>query len=77
MIKSYKRDIFDVLDLLRQRDPAWKHVKMLPKFKDLYGCWKDTELRHKEHTRYFYSVSWKRGWLPESDWNRFRDYALQ
>ncbi len=77
MIQDKKRDIFEVLELLAQRDPAWKRVKMLPKFKALYDGWRATELRHKEHTRFFYSVSWKRGWLPITDWNRFRDYALQ
>ncbi|MBQ3776502.1 MAG: hypothetical protein II835_00145 [Fibrobacter sp.] len=77
MIKSYKRDIFDVLDLLRQRDPAWKHAKMLPKFKVLYQGWRVYEMRHKIHSHYFYTSSWKRTWLPASDWNRFRDYAMQ
>ena len=72
-----KQDIAEVLELLSQRDPKWKHVKMLPKFKVLYQGWRAVELRHKVHTHYFYTSSWKRGWLPARDWKRFRNYAMQ
>ena len=76
MKKEKKRDITDVLELLGRRDPAWKHAKMLPKFKVLYQCWRATELRHKIRTHFFYTESWKRKWLPMDDWRRFRDYAM-
>ena len=77
MRKDNKRDIYDVLDLLGQRDPVWKHVKMLPKFKVLYQGWAVSEVRNNKHTRQFYTIAWKRGWLPINDWIRFRIYALQ
>lgn len=32
--------IVSALNHLQERDPAWKHVKMLPKFKVLYNGWK-------------------------------------
>lgn len=68
--------IHSVIDQLAERDPEWKHARMLPKFKTLWSGWRQKELRHKKHTEGFYTLSWKRGWLPEADFRRWRDYAL-
>ena len=77
MKKDKKILIVSVLNHLQERDPYWRLDKMLPKFKVLYQGWRAVELRHKVHTHYFYTSSWKRGWLPASDWMRFRNYAMQ
>ena len=77
MKKENKLDILSVYDELCQRDPAWKHPKMLPKFKTLFLCWRVSELRRKVHTHIFYTLSWQRGWMPVADGMRFRKYALQ
>ena len=77
MIQDKKILIVSALNHLQQRDPVWKHDKMLPKFKALYDGWRATELRHKIHSKPFYTISWKRGWLPLEDWKRFRNYAMQ
>ena len=69
--------IHSVLTALQQRDPEWKHKKMLPQFKVLYLGWRQAELRAKRHSGYFYTISWRRGWLPQTDFVRFRDYAMQ
>ena len=69
--------IHSVLSALRQRDPEWKHIKMLPQFKVLYLGWRQAELRAHRHSGYFYTISWRRGWLPQTDFVRFRDYAMQ
>ena len=77
-MKSEKKVmIHSVLNTLQLRDPAWKHPKMLPKFKVLYDGWRQKELRAKIHSGFFYSNAWRRGWLPQADFVRFRDYALQ
>ena len=34
--------IVSALNHLQERDPDWKHAKMLPKFKVLYNGWKAT-----------------------------------
>ena len=72
-----KKDITEVLNLLAERDPVWKHPKMLPKFKVLYLGWRVKELRHQVRSKLFYTLSWQRKWLPIEDWRRFRDYAMQ
>ena len=77
MRNDNKIQIDSVYQELCKRDPAWRHPKMLPKFKVLYDGWRTVELRHKIHTEAFYSYSWKRGWLPLADGTRFRKYALQ
>ena len=77
MKKELKKDITEVLELLAQRDPAWAHPKMLPKFKFLYQGWRQKEIKHNVHSHLFYTKSWQRKWLPIDDWRRFRDYAMQ
>lgn len=77
MKAELKKDITAVLDLLAERDPAWAHAKMVPKFKHLYGGWVAQQIRHNIRTRDFYSRSWMRNWLPIDDWRQFRDYAMQ
>ena len=72
-----KKNITEVIDLLAERDPAWKHPKMLPMFKVLYQGWRVKELRHHVRSALFYTVAWQRNWLPIEDWRRFRDYAMQ
>ena len=77
-MKEEKKIMIDsVLDLLQERDPTWEHVKMLPKFKALYDGWRQKELRAKIHSGFFYSKAWQRGWLPQADFVRFRDYVME
>ena len=77
----YKRKetfpIFSVYDELCQRDPDWRHVKMLPRFKTLYDGWRTTELRHKLHTGAFYTLHWRSKTLGNPEFERFRAYVLQ
>ena len=75
MKKEKKVLIQSVINQLAERDPDWDLARMWPKFKVLYNCWRQKELRHKKHTGYFYTESWKRGWLPQADFIRWRDYA--
>lgn len=77
MKSELKKDITAVLELLAERDPAWKHHKMVPKFRYLYQGWRVREMKRNVHSHLFYTNSWKRNWLPIDDWRRFRDYALQ
>ena len=77
MKKEKKVMITSVLNALQERDPEWKHAKMCGPFKTLYQGWRQAELRAKRHTGFFYTKSWQRGWLPQADFIRFRDYALQ
>lgn len=77
MKNELKKDIPAVLEMLQARDPAWKHVKMLPKFKELYQAWAYRQVRHGKRNKQFYSVSWRRKWLPIDDFRAFRDYAMQ
>ena len=77
MKKEKKVLIISVLNHLQERDPAWKHVGMLPKFKVLYDGWRQKELRAKIHSGFFYSKAWQRGWLPQADFVRFRDYVME
>ena len=69
--------IVSALNHLQERDPAWKHPKMFKKFKFLYDGWAVSEVRNNKRTRAFYTISWKRGWLPVEEWKRFREYAMQ
>ena len=77
MKKENKVLICSVLNLLVERDPEWRSVGMAHKFKVLYDGWRQQELRAKTHSGYFYTLSWRRGWLPIADFNRFRAYAMQ
>lgn len=77
MNEKNKIPIIAVYNELCARDPNWRGPKMLAKFKVLYDGWRTVELRHKIHTGFFYTNSWKRGWLPIADGARFREYALQ
>ena len=77
-MKSEKKVmIYSVLTLLQERDPDWKHPKMLRQFKFLYQGWRQKELRAKVHAASFYTLSWRRGWLPQADFVRFRDYVME
>ena len=75
MKKENKRPIYTVMGLLIIRDPWWKDNRV--KFKELYYSWRETDLRHKHRNPQFYTKCWKRGWMPEADFNRFREYAMQ
>ena len=77
MKKEKKILICSVLNQLAQRDPEWKKAKMVPKFKILWYRWRQIELQQKRHSAPFYSTSWKRGWLPKADFERFKEYAMQ
>lgn len=77
MKKENKMQIDSVYLELCERDPEWRHPKMLPKFQTLYFGWRAAELRHKIHSHLFYTLSLQRGWLPIDDWRRFREYAMQ
>ena len=77
-MKSEKKVmIFSALTLLQKRDPEWKHLKMVRQFKTLYDGWRQKELRAKIHAASFYTLSWQRGWLPQADFVRFRNYVMQ
>ena len=67
--------IHSVINQLAERDPEWNHSRMLPKFKTLWNGWRAKELRLKKHSKNFYTLSWNRGWLPQADFIRWRDYA--
>ena len=67
--------ITSALKLLQERDPEWKKAKMCRQFKILFQGWRQKELRHKKHTAGFYTLSWNRGWLPQADFIRWREYA--
>jgi len=69
--------ITSVLTHLQRRDPAWAHVKMLPKFKTIYGGWVETCVRHHKHSREYFSRKWRDGWLPLEEWMDFYGYAMQ
>ena len=77
MTQDKKKDIIEVYYALCHRDPAWKEAKMMQKFKVLFDGWRAAELRHKKHTPQFYTLSWRRGWMPEHDFERFKEYAMQ
>ena len=76
-MKSEKKVlIISALTLLQERDPEWKQPAMVKKFKFLYDNWRQKELRAKVHAASFYTLSWRRGWLPQADFVRFRDYVM-
>ena len=77
MKKEKKVMITSALTLLQERDPAWKHPKMQRQFKYLYLGWRQKELRAKVHAASFYTLSWRRGWLPQADFVRFRKYVME
>ena len=77
-MKSEKKVmIFSALNTLQLRDPDWKQPAMIKKFKFLYDDWRQKELRAKVHAASFYTLSWRRGWLPQADFVRFRDYVME
>ena len=69
--------IWSVLNILQERDPEWKQPTMIKKFKVLYDGWRQKELRAKVHAASFYTLSWRRGWLPQADFVRFRKYVME
>ena len=69
--------IISVLNHLKERDPEWAHVKMLPKFKTLYQGWAEKCLRQHKRNRVYFSNKWKDGWLSKADFKDFLEYALQ
>jgi len=69
--------IVSVLNQLQERDPDWKHVKMLPKLKTLYGGWVAKCIRHHKHTKVYFSRKWREGWLPLEEYISFSNYVLE
>ena len=69
--------ITSVLNHLQKRDPAWAHVKMLPKFKTIYGGWAAKGIRHHRHSKVYYSRKWHDGWLPWDEYLDFFKYAME
>ena len=69
--------ICSVLDHLKKRDPAWEHVKMLPKFKILYQGWVTECIRHHIHSPEYFSRKWSDGWLPFKEYREFFNYAME
>ena len=77
-MKSEKKVlIISTLNALQLRDPDWKQPAMIKKFKTVYDDWRQKELRAKVHAASFYTLSWRRGWLPQADFVRFRDYVME
>ena len=77
-MKSEKKVlIISALNTLQLRDPDWKQPAMVKKFKTLYDDWRQKELRAKLHAASFYTKAWKRGWLSQADFVRFRDYVME
>ena len=77
MKKENKVMIHSVLSALQERDPEWEHPKMVKHLKTLFDSWRQKELRAKIHAASFYTLSWRRGWLPQADFVRFRNYVMQ
>ena len=77
MNKEKKVLINSALTLLQERDPEWKHPKMARHLKTIFDGWRQKELRAKIHAASFYTISWRRGWLPVADFVRFRMYVMQ
>ena len=69
--------IISALNHLTKRDPDWAHVKMLPKFKVLYGGWAARSLRQGKHNKYYYSRKWREGWLPMVEFISFLNYVME
>ena len=77
-MKSEKKVlIVSALNALQERDPDWKRPALSKKFKILYDDWRQKELRAKQHAASFYTLSWKRGWLSQADFVRFRAYVME
>ena len=77
-MKSEKKVlIVSALNALQERDPDWKRPEVVRRFKSLYEGWRQKELRAKQHAASFYTLSWKRGWMPQADFVRFRDYVME
>ena len=77
-MKSEKKVlIISAMNALQLRDPDWKQPAMIKKFKTVYDDWRQKELRAKVHAASFYTLSWRRGWLPQADFVRFRDYVME
>ena len=77
MKEENRCDIYIVLHHLQKRDPDWKHVKMLPKFKTIYQGWADGCVRHHIHSRVYFSRKWKDGWVPFMEFREFFNYAME
>ncbi len=77
MNEKNKIPIIAVLNHLQKRDPAWKHVKMLPKVKILYQSWAAKCIKHHKHAKFYYSRKWREGWLPVDEYMDFFKYAMQ
>ena len=77
MNKEKKILIISVLDHLKKRDPAWGHVKMLPKIKTLYQSWAAKCIRLHKHAKFYYSRKWREGWLPLDEYMDFFNYVMQ
>ena len=77
MKEEKKIMIHSVLNHLQERDSAWAHVKMLPKFKTLYRRWAEISISHHRHPKEYYSRKWKDGWLPIDEYLDFYKYAMQ
>ena len=77
MREEKKVMIHSVLTHLAERDPEWKKAYMVPKFKILWQSWCVYDRKHKMHSSYFYYKSGLRGWLPQADFKRFLEYAMQ
>ena len=69
--------IVSILDHLSERDPAWAHVKMIPKLKTIYAGWAATCMRHHWHNKVYFSRKWREGWLPQEEYLDFYNYAMQ
>lgn len=77
-MKSEKKVmICSALNALQERDPDWKRPEVARRFKSLYEGWRQKELRAKQHAASFYTLSWKRGWMSQADFVRFRDYVME
>ncbi len=77
-MKSEKKVlIVSALNALQERDPDWKHPALSKKFKILYDDWRQKELRAKQHTGFFYTKAWQRGWLSQADFARLRAYVME
>ena len=77
MKEERKIMIESVLNHLKDRDPAWAHVKMLPKLKILYGGWAAKCIRQHRHNKVYFSRKWREGWLPIEEYLDFFRYVMQ
>lgn len=77
MREDKKVFIHSVLTHLAKRDPEWEKAQYVPKLKILWRAWCEHEYKRNMHSRLFYYRSWQRGWLPQADFKRFLEYAMQ